>query len=112
MTNSIAEANNFFIVAIGASAGGLQALESFFSNLPDHPNAAFVVVQHLSPDYRSMMTEILQRKTPMPVTLIEDGMEIEPGRVYSFTAKQGFTAKQALNCQKSSFWTAGVSRFL
>ena len=63
MTNSIIEPNNFFIVAIGASAGGLQALESFFSNLPDHPNAAFVVVQHLSPDYKSMMTEILQRKT-------------------------------------------------
>ncbi|MDJ0593106.1 MAG: chemotaxis protein CheB [Pleurocapsa sp. MO_226.B13] len=82
MTNSIAEPNNFFIVAIGASAGGLQALESFFSNLPDHPNAAFVVVQHLSPDYRSMMTEILQRKTPMPVTLIEDGMEIQPSHVY------------------------------
>ena len=76
------QSNNFFIVAIGASAGGLQALESFFSNLPDHPNAAFVVVQHLSPDYKSMMTEILQRKTAMPVMPIEDGMEIEPSQVY------------------------------
>ena len=72
------QSNNFFIVAIGASAGGLKALESFFSHLPDHPNAAFVVVQHLSPDYKSMMTEILQRKTPMAVNLIEDGWRSNP----------------------------------
>ena len=82
MTNSTTEKDNFFIVAIGASAGGLQALETFFSNLPNHPNAAFVVIQHLSPDYKSMMREILQRKTSMVVSPIEDGMEIEPGRVY------------------------------
>ena len=82
MTNSTTEQNNFFIVAIGASAGGLQALETFFSNLPDHPNAAFVVIQHLSPEHKSMMTEILQRKTSMIVNSIEDGMEIEPSRVY------------------------------
>ena len=83
MSNSTSQSpDNFFIVAIGASGGGLQALESFFSNLPDSPNAAFVVVQHLSPDYKSMMTEILQRKTAMLVQPIEDGMEIEPSLVY------------------------------
>ncbi len=90
MTNSTAESDNdnFFIVAIGASAGGLQALETFFSNLPDHPNAAFVVVQHLSPDFKSMMTEILQRKTAMPVSAIENGLEIEPSRVYVLPPKK------------------------
>ena len=82
MNDSNTRQNNFFIVAIGASAGGLQALETFFSNLPDHPNAAFVVVQHLSPAHRTMMTEILQRKTAMIVNLIEDGMKIEPSKVY------------------------------
>ena len=82
MTESISEPDNFFLVAIGASAGGLQALETFFSNLPDHPNAAFVVVQHLSPDFKSMMTEILQRKTSMSVKSIQDGVEIEPSQVY------------------------------
>ena len=81
MTNSTIQ-HNFFIVAIGASAGGLQALETFFSNLPDHPNAAFVVTQHLSPDHKSMMEEILQRKTSMTVSSIEDGMKIEPSQVY------------------------------
>ena len=72
----------FFIVGIGASAGGIQALEEFFSNISDHPNAAFVVVQHLSPDFRSMMSEILQRKTAMRVHQIEEGMTVEPSTVY------------------------------
>ena len=86
MTDSSAEPNNydsnFFIVAIGASAGGLQALETFFDNLPDRPHAAFVIVQHLSPDFESMMTEILQRRTTIPVSSIKDGLEITPGQVY------------------------------
>ena len=76
------KSDNFFIVAIGASAGGLQALELFFENLPDHPNAAFIVLQHLSPDFKSMMVEILQRKTAMLVKTIADGVEIEPSKIY------------------------------
>ena len=90
---SNSEPNNFFIVAIGASAGGLKALETFFSNLPDHPHAAFVVVQHLSPDFKSMMSEILQRKTAMPVETIEDGLEIEPSRVYVLPPKKHLVVK-------------------
>ncbi|MEO1634493.1 MAG: chemotaxis protein CheB, partial [Cyanobacteria bacterium J06631_9] len=74
--------SDFFVVGIGASAGGIQALEEFFSNIADHPNAAFVVVQHLSPDFRSMMSEILQRKTVMQVRQVEEGMPLEPGTVY------------------------------
>ena len=79
MDNSVPD---FFIVGIGASAGGVQTLEAFFSNLMDHPNAAFVVLQHLSPDFRSMMSEILQRKTVMQVRQIEADMTIDPGTVY------------------------------
>ncbi len=75
-------APDFFIVGIGASAGGIQALEAFFSNISDHPNAAFVVVQHLSPDFRSMMSEILQRKTVMQVRQVQEGMPVEAGTVY------------------------------
>ena len=73
---------DFFIVGIGASAGGIQALEEFFSHISDHPNAAFVAIQHLSPDFRSMMSEILQRKTVMRVRQVEEGMKVEPGVVY------------------------------
>jgi len=73
---------DFFIVGIGASAGGIQALEEFFSNISDYPNAAFVVVQHLSPDFRSMMSEILQRKTVMQVRQVVEGMPVQAGTVY------------------------------
>lgn len=79
---------DFFTIAIGASAGGLEALELFFDNLPDRPNAAFVVVQHLSPDFKSMMTQILQRRTAMPVSQVEDGVKIEPSQVYVLPPKK------------------------
>jgi len=72
-----------FVVGIGASAGGVQALESFFSHLPDHLDAAFIVIQHLSPDFKSMMTEILQRQTMLPVQQMKDGMRIQAGHVYA-----------------------------
>ncbi len=71
-----------FVVGIGASAGGLQALEAFFSSLLPEPGAAFVVVQHLSPDFRSLMVELLQRRTRLPVYLIENGMAIAVNSVY------------------------------
>lgn len=98
MTKSSSDAKTFFLVAIGASAGGVQALESFFGNLPDHPNAAFIVVQHLSPDFKSMMTEILQRKTIMPVCSIEDGMEIEPSHVYVLPPKKHLVVNERRLC--------------
>ena len=73
---------DFPIVGIGASAGGLEALEAFLAPMPLDTGMAFVVIQHLSPKHKSLMTEILQRITPMKVTQIEDGMRIEPNRVY------------------------------
>ncbi len=56
---------NFFVVGIGASAGGLRALEEFFEHLPTDSGAAFVVIQHLSPDFTSLMKELLETK-PVP----------------------------------------------
>jgi two-component system, chemotaxis family, CheB/CheR fusion protein len=70
------------IVGIGASAGGLDALERFFDNVPKATGMAFVVVQHLSPDFRSMMDELLARHTDLPVQLVQDRMVVEPDRVY------------------------------
>ena len=57
----------FPIAAIGASAGGLEALEDFFSNMPPEPGISFVVIQHLSPGSKSVMRELLQAKTKMAV---------------------------------------------
>ena len=75
-------ADTFPIVALGASAGGLEALESFFSNMPSEPGLSFVVIQHLSPGTKSVMRELLQAKTKMAVHLVENGRKIEPDRIY------------------------------
>ncbi|MBK8119406.1 MAG: EAL domain-containing protein [Sulfuritalea sp.] len=71
-----------FIVGIGASAGGLEALSQLLPNLPKHLGLCYVVVQHLSPTYRSMMAQLLGRETTMPVRDIEDGVLPEPNTVY------------------------------
>jgi two-component system, chemotaxis family, CheB/CheR fusion protein len=75
------------IVGIGASAGGLEALESFFDALPPDTGLAFVVVQHLSPDFKSLMQELLSRHTSMAVHRVQEGLEIEPNSVYLIPAK-------------------------
>lgn len=73
---------DFYIVGIGASAGGLEALEQFFTNMPSNSNLAFIAIQHLSPDYKSFMAELLSKRTEMKVYQIQDKMEIKPGCVY------------------------------
>jgi two-component system CheB/CheR fusion protein len=70
------------IVGIGASAGGLEALEQLFSALPPDTGMAFVVVQHLSPDFRSLMDELIARHSEMPVVVAEDGMPVLPNRIH------------------------------
>lgn len=72
----------FSIVALGASAGGLEALEVFFKNMPADSGLAFVVVQHMDPVHEDMLAELLQRDTTMPVCRIRDGMTVEPNRVH------------------------------
>ena len=70
------------IVGIGASAGGVEALEAFFRAMPSDNGMAFVVVTHLAPDHESMLAEILGRVTRMPVVDIEDDTEVGPQHVY------------------------------
>lgn len=77
----------FPVIGIGASAGGLESLEELFSQIPVDSNAAFVIVQHLSPDFKSMMDEILSRRTKMTVRRIEDGMAVEPSTIYLIPPK-------------------------
>ncbi len=77
-------AAGFPVVGIGASAGGLAALEVFFSSMPVDidPGMAFVLVQHLAPDHKSILTEIIQRYTRMQVFEVEDGMVVQPNCTY------------------------------
>ena len=70
------------IIGIGASAGGLAALEEFFKQVPLNSGVAFLVVQHLDPTQKAMLAELLQRITPMPVREAENGKVIEPDCVY------------------------------
>ncbi|MEQ8837288.1 MAG: chemotaxis protein CheB, partial [Lacipirellulaceae bacterium] len=71
-----------FISGIGASAGGLEALEQFFRSTQSESGMAYVVVQHLSPDFDSLMDKLLARETNLPIKLIEDGMLVEADTVY------------------------------
>lgn len=77
-------AGDFPIVGIGASAGGLAAFEAFFSGLPaeQDPGMAFVLVQHLAPDHKSILSELIGRHTRMKVFEVEDGMVVMPNCVY------------------------------
>jgi two-component system CheB/CheR fusion protein len=70
------------IVGIGASAGGLEALQQLFDALPPDTGMAFVVVQHLSPDCRSLMDELIRRHSEMPVVLAEDGMPVRANCIH------------------------------
>lgn len=77
-----------FVVGIGASAGGLESLEKLFQNLSAETGMAFVIIQHLSPDFKSMMYELLARDTKMEIHRVEDGMAIEANHVYLLPPKK------------------------
>ncbi|HEV2832511.1 MAG TPA: CheR family methyltransferase [Hanamia sp.] len=72
----------FPIVGIGASAGGIEAITLLMQNLAANNGMAYVIIQHLSPSYESILPEILERKTKMPVHSVINGIEIEPDSVY------------------------------
>ena len=73
---------SFPIIGIGASAGGLEALDAFLKNLPLGNHLALVVIQHLAPTLPGMMVELLQRSTPMEVLQAVDRQVVKPGHIY------------------------------
>jgi len=81
-TTEVSNENTFSIVGVGASAGGLDAFTQLLKSLPDDTGMAFVLIQHLLPTHPSSLVDILSRTTSMPVTEVEDGMLVEPNRVY------------------------------
>lgn len=84
------------IIGIGASAGGLEALQQFFSCLPNNSGLCFVVVQHLSPDYKSLMADILSKHTEMMVLQAAHEMPVEKDTVYLIPPKKFMTIKDGL----------------
>jgi chemotaxis methyl-accepting protein methylase len=85
-----------FVVGIGASAGGLRPLQEFFTRMPTDSKAAFVVIQHLSPDFKSLMPELIGRQTKMPAVRLEDGMRAEPNTIYLNTPRTDVTIEDGV----------------
>ena len=79
------------VIGIGASAGGLEALQQFFDYMPPNSGLSFVVVQHLSPDYKSLMADILGKHTEMYVYQVKNNTVIEPDTVYLIPPKKYMT---------------------
>lgn len=86
-TSVASDSDGFPIVGIGASAGGLEALERLFAKMPSDSGMAFVVIQHLSPDFRSLMDELLARHTSIPILKVENGMTVVPNAIYLMPPK-------------------------
>src|SRR5262245_2504772 len=82
---------DFPVVGIGSSAGGLEALEKLFDAMPADPGAAFVVVAHLDPTRGSHLTELLSRRTEMPVVEVNGEIAVEPNHVYVIAPDQSLT---------------------
>lgn len=105
----LSDGKDFYVVGIGASAGGFEALERFFGAMPLDSGMAFVVVQHLSPDHKSLMVELLSKLTRIAVLQATEGVVLEPNHIYLIPPKKNMTvfhgklhladkgAKQTLN---------------
>jgi|GEM_PF-800574 len=80
-----------YIVAIGGSAGGLEAFERFFAGVPPDSGLAFIVIQHLDPDHKALIPELLQRSISIPVHEIQDGVLVEPDHIYVIPPNSGLS---------------------
>lgn len=82
-----------YIIGIGASAGGLEAITAFFENAPGNTAFSYIIIQHLSPDHKSLMSDLLSKHTLMKVAEAEDGMLLMPACVYLLPSKKFMTVK-------------------
>jgi two-component system CheB/CheR fusion protein len=92
----------FPVVGVGASAGGLEAFSHVLGSLPDQVNMALVLVQHLDPYYKSMLVEILARKTKIPVVEAKHGTRVRPNRVYVIPPNKILTISQMTRKKEQS----------
>lgn len=91
---NISETKETRVVGIGTSAGGLEALQEFFKSVPNDSEIAYVVIQHLSPDYKSLMDELLARFTKLPIFVIKSGMIIKPNTIYLIPPRKNLYISQ------------------
>lgn len=81
-------------IGVGASAGGLEALQALLKNLPTDTGACFIIVQHLSPDFKSMMLELLSKYTSMQIQNVQDVMKVKPNTIYLIPPKKNMMIAQ------------------
>ena len=74
--------NNFYVVGIGASAGGLKEFTQLLGAIPPNIGMAFVIVQHLDPTRKSLLSEVLARTAPLPIIEVTDGTKIKTNHIY------------------------------
>jgi len=91
-----AQPKKFPIVGIGASAGGIPAMEGLFKGMPDQLGMAFVIITHLSPKRESLLHEVVGRYTTMPVDVVEDGTPVRPNHVYVMPQNAILTIKNGV----------------
>jgi two-component system, chemotaxis family, CheB/CheR fusion protein len=87
-----ASSNNFPVVGVGASAGGLEAFKRLLKAIPESSGMAYILVQHLEPNHESMLPEILQKNTQIPVEEITDNVHVEPNHIYIIPSNKLLTA--------------------
>ncbi|MGK9125879.1 ATP-binding protein [Olivibacter sp. SA151] len=87
-----------YIVAIGASAGGLEAINSFFDAVQDFSQLSFVIIQHLSPDYKSLLVELVSKHTQMKVLEARDNMAVERAAIYVIPNRMSMTIHNGTLC--------------
>jgi two-component system CheB/CheR fusion protein len=92
--HTLTNKDNLYVVGVGASAGGLEAINELFDNIPEKTNFAYVIIQHLSPDYKSLMGELLSKHTSMRVVEAEENTLVAANCVYLLPAKKLMTLQQ------------------
>src|ERR1700712_3435488 len=85
------DSSTLYIAGIGASAGGIQALKTFFENVDEHSGIAYVVILHLSPDHDSHLAEVLQTVSKIPVSQVLEKVTVEPNHIYVVPPNQHLT---------------------
>ncbi|MDO9023756.1 MAG: chemotaxis protein CheB, partial [Zwartia sp.] len=81
---------------MGASAGGLEAFQEFIRQVPENCGLAFVLIQHLDPEHTSLLTEILQRVSALPVIEVQDQMQVLPNCVYVIPPNRDMTIQNGI----------------
>ena len=106
--------NSSYIIGIGASAGGLDAINEMFENMPENTGFSFVIVQHISPDHKSLMAELLVKHSKLKIYEAEHEMDIISNCVYMIPHGKNMTiagGKLILSERKSSTPNSSIDIF-